>query len=392
MLRIVFAAEFLLAFTTAFAQQIPAKPLLRPADSTAPKALPSEILGTVPAQAKPTSLPAAPEPQQKFDSSTLQLKGDRGQWQLWAGGLLLKDFGSAQADAQEALRLFRELSVDAHGTVGGVFDYWLSHGDAPFGVARQRQIVNFDSTSLRTEQVNGNWVLRDSKSILYNFGRSQSDADDALAVCRRYGFNQLGFIGGATPSLKYLMRDVARRLPDASSISATAVPVRMQANEIVLPPLSLPGYGVVGEREGFDYRKLEVKRDGGEFVLMTHGKSFGRFGASEREARATANVLTEFRCTELCRIGDARFFLSNGRAPQGTTVGLAARTFRPESLTVRQSNGVWGVADGNRMVVEVGTRQDADRALAAIREFRFDGVCNVGQGRLGNVNLFVRSR
>ena len=54
--------------------------------------------------------------------------------------------------------------------------------------------------------------------------------------------------------------------------------------------------------------------------------------------------------------------------------------------------GVWGVADGVRMLVEVGSRQDADRALAAIREFHFDGVCAVGGGRLGNMHLFVRGR
>lgn len=385
----VFAAVFATC-APATARQVPSKPLMRPAEAAAPKTLPPELVGNVPAPVRPP--PAAPEPQQKFDSSTLHLKGDRGQWQLWAGGLLLKDFGPAQADAQDALRLFRELSVDAHGTVGGVFDYWLSRGDAPYGVARQRQVVNFDAATLRAEQVNGNWVLRDAKLILYNFGRSQSDAEGALAVCRKYGFNQLGFVGGTTPSLKYLLRDAARRLPDPAPPPPNATPVRMQAGEVLLPPLTLPGYGVVGDRELFDYRKLEVKRDAGDYVLMTAGKPLGRFGASERDARSTANVLTEFRCTEICRIGDARFFLSNGRAPQGTTVGLATRTFRPDSLAVRQSNGVWGVAEGYRMLVEVGTRQDADKALAAIREFRFDGVCSIGNGRLGNVHLFVRSR
>lgn len=392
MRRVVYVISAAVLSSSAFARQIPSKPLMHPAGGVAPRYLPSDILNSVPEASQPSRTGTAPEPQQKFDTSTLQLKGDRGQWQLWAGGLLLKDFGPAEADGREALRLFRELNVDAHGTVGGVFDFWLSRGDAPFGIARQRQVINFDGPSLRTELVNGHWVLRDSRMILYNFGRSQEDALDALAVCRKYGFNQIGFIGGSTPSLKYLLRDVARRLPDNNPPPKDVATVRMQANEVMLAPLTLPGYGTVGDREPLDYRRLEVKRDGGEFVLVTGGKSLGRFGSSEREARALAHTLTEFRCTEICRIGDARFFLSNGRAPQGTTVGLAARTFRTDTLVVRQVNGVWGIADGLRMVVEVGSRQDADRALAAIREYRFDTVAAVGNGRLGNVNLFVRSR
>ena len=60
-----------------------------------------------PAGAKPE--PGAPppvwpaQPPQHFDAATLRLKRDNGQWQLWAGSLLLKDFGTAEADAYEAL-------------------------------------------------------------------------------------------------------------------------------------------------------------------------------------------------------------------------------------------------------------------------------------------------
>ena len=142
---------------------------------------------------------------QRFDTASLRLKYERGVWQMWAGSILLKDFGPAEADVHEALQVFRDLRVNSHGSVGGVFEYWLTDGSAPSAVTRHKQIIPFDLASLRTEQVSGQWVLRDAHVILYNFGPSQTDAQQALAICKQLGFNQLGYVGHPVP---------ARQIPD----------------------------------------------------------------------------------------------------------------------------------------------------------------------------------
>ncbi|MFO0807317.1 MAG: hypothetical protein U0746_01700 [Gemmataceae bacterium] len=386
MRRLVFTVGALAFVPVAVAQPVPSKPILSSNDQATTRMLPSSILGT--AKDLPPKPPTdTPGPIRKFDTAALTIKGERGQWQLWSGGTLLKDFGPNEADARETLRLFRELKVDSQGSIGGVFEYWLSDGDAPTGITRQRHVIGFDAPTLRVEQTNGTWVLRDAKMILYNFGRSQSDAQEALDVCRKYGFNELGVVGTPTPTVKYLLRTGTRQLPDT-------LPASAKGNLVDPPvsPLTLPGYGPVGDRETFDYRKLEVRREANEWAVVIGKKTLGRFGISERAAKATAMTLTEFRCTEICRIGSASFFLSHGRAPQGTTVGGSVRSIHPESLVVRPVNGVWSVAEGSKVLAEVGSRQDADRMLAAIHEYKFDALYAVGGGRLGNLNLFIKSR
>ncbi len=335
--------------------------------------------------------PAAPL---AFDTGSLRVRRETGRWQLWAGATLLKDFGPAERDAFDALQTLRDLRVNSRGAVGGVFEYWLADGQAPAAINRHRLVVPFDPASLRVEQVSGQWVLRDARVILYTFGPSRTDAQQALAVCRKYGFNQLGYVGHPTPALKYLMKDPNPSLGRDEPASVVPASARMTAAEASYPRLVVPGAGDVGDRVPFDVRRLDLRREGGEWVLYAGRTPIGRFGASERQGQAALAALQQFRVTELCRVGDTGFgfFLTNGRAPQGTIVGLDAKPLRPEALAVRQVGGTWAMFEGQRVVAEVGDRaEDARHALAAIRAFRFDHVIPVGSGRLRNVNLFVRA-
>ena len=106
--------------------------------------------------------------------------------------------------------------------IGGVFEFWLADGEAPSGIVSNRKIISFNPAVLRVEQVAGTWCLRDDHVVLYNFGPSKADAETALAVCRRYGFNQLGFVGQPTPNLKYLMVD--KNAPPPKYGAAPVVP------------------------------------------------------------------------------------------------------------------------------------------------------------------------
>jgi hypothetical protein len=322
------------------------------------------------------------------------LKRERNQWQLWAGTQLLKDFGTAENQAYEALQVFRDLRVNARGSVGGVFEYYLTDGQAPSAITRHRQVLSFEPASLRVEQFNGQWVLRDARLILYNFGPSRAEALQALAVCKQYGFNQLGYVGHPTPAIKYLLRDQNHTLA-AGPEPVVPASARMKVAETPRPRLLLPDVGDVGDRLPLDTRRMDLRREGSGWVLYAGKQPVGRFGPAERAGRATAEALERFRVTELCRVGDSGFgfFLSNGRAPQGGTVGLSTKLLRVEKLAVQSVNGVWAVCEGTRPVLLFGDRPDDARiALAAIMHFKFDEVVTVGGGHLGNVHLFVKSR
>ena len=115
----------------------------------------------------------------------------------------------------------------------------------------------------------------------------------------------------------------------------------------------------------------------------------------DREGRAVMQSLEQFRCNELCRIGDAGFgfFLSNNRAPTGTLVGTNARPFKAASLKVAQVSGGWAVCDDNRTLAVIGDRaDDARAALAAIQHYGFDSLCPIGGGKMGGYHLFVKMR
>ena len=275
-----------------------------------------------------------------------------------------------------------------------MFEYWLAEGQAPSAFTRHREVIPFDPRTLRIEQMSGQWVLRDGHVILYNFGRSQTDAQMALAVCKQFQFNQLGYVGHPTPYLKYLMRDPTPRTPGPIGDSVVPASALMQASEIGHPRLVLAGVDV-GDRVPFDGRRLDLRREGRDWVLYAGPTPVGRFGPAERDGRAALETLEQFRLTELCRIGESGFgfFLANGRAPQGSVIGTGAKPFRPEMLNVRQVGNSWAVCDGSHPLVDFGDKaDDARHALAAIREFKFDHFAEVGNGRIGNVYLFVKTR
>jgi hypothetical protein len=308
---------------------------------------------------------------------------------------LIKDFGTAEDDAHEALRLFRDLRLDARGSVGGVFEYYLSEGKAPSAALRNKQVVPFDPALLRVEQMNGQWVLRDARTILYNFGLSQSDARQALAVCRQYGFNQLGVVGHPNPTLKYLLKD-----PNPPPSFHTAQPIlpvsaRMQTNETARRQLYIPGTGAVGSLMPIENRRLDLRRESGEWRLFQGNTLLGRFGSQEREARETMELLQQFRCTEICQFGSSGFgfYLSNGRPPQGTLVGMQSRTLNADKLIVRKTGGAWEICEDLHPIFQFGDDELAARqALAAIRYFKIDTFSRVGGGHMGDSYLFVRVR
>src|SRR5262245_194486 len=199
-----------LSAATLFAQQPSSRGIALP-KSAMPT--PNQMMSGAGGPSVTPPTPKAPQPEAPvppatpFDSGSLDIKYQSGSWQLWAGRMLIKDFGRAENEAREALRLLRELRVNARGVVGGVFEFWLADGEAPSGIVSNRKIISFNPAVLRVEQVAGAWSLRDDHVVLYNFGPSKADAETALSVCRRYGFNQLGFVGQPTPNLKYLMVD-----------------------------------------------------------------------------------------------------------------------------------------------------------------------------------------
>src|SRR5439155_18226025 len=126
----------------------------------------------------------------RFDPQRLDLAWNERGYQLTARDVMLKDFGRRDVEAREVLRVVRDLGLNQRGTVGAptpVLEYWLRDGKAPQGAPPGMSLVAFDPASLRVEQNQGMWVLRDAGRVLFTFGSVREDAENALMVVRRYG-------------------------------------------------------------------------------------------------------------------------------------------------------------------------------------------------------------
>ena len=133
----------------------------------------------------------------RVEGSSIIVRRQNDNWQLWAGTTLLHEFGKHQSEAEEAVRQMRELRPSEWVSIGTgrpVVEYGLTKGEAFIPTYEPKHSSNVDLKSVRAENVRGAWILRDDASILLNFGANRADAEQAAAVVQRYGFNRLGWI------------------------------------------------------------------------------------------------------------------------------------------------------------------------------------------------------
>jgi hypothetical protein len=314
--------------------------------------------------------PAAPPSEQlrAIEPLEVRLLWANRRWQLAHRGEVLKDFGPREQDARQALRVIQELRLNQHGVIGSpmpVMEYWLADGKPPHAAPRgSLRTVDLNPATLRVEQVQGQWCLRDAARVLFNFQQHADDARQALAVVRKYHFDQFGVVGSVTPmyvpmshsesdsptsatapgrqlSPRQLLtspfaratknegpsRADAGKSPAAAAKPAAPAAGREEVVRQVLPPLAdaprdagtaqppgspwrthfhVPGQEaahVDSDRIAFDWRQVQLRQQQGEWKLMAGGTVLGNFGDQVREAKLALAALRYYRFTEQWRLG-----------------------------------------------------------------------------------------
>jgi hypothetical protein len=335
-------------------------------------------LGAAPAGAQP---PHAPTVRLRpFDARKAEVRRVNGTWTLLVGGLAFKEFALREFDARESLRILQGLRVTEHGTVGTptpAMEFWLSDGHAPFANLPNLQLVPLDLNTLCVEEAEAGWVVRDAARGLFTFAKRE-EAYLALDVIRHYGFTQLGFVGQPVPTLLYFLgspSDLGRRpaLPAPGGVQASSSPAAAPEQ-------------AAGLR--FDPRRVEVRRDQGEWKLFAGQHVLASFGPHQHEARLAWNIVQHYRFTEQRRLGEPEtgltYFLAGGQAPRGLKFGIFSQSFKPAALVVRQVGETYWVFEGVRPLLSCGPHLDlAQEALEVIRRHQFDHLCRVGPGEGG---------
>ena len=119
-------------------------------------------------------------------------------WKVSAERRHDQGFRRSESDARQARAPDPRIAAEPRGVIGGPapsLEYWLSDGKPPQGPAQGLRVLPIDGPSLRVEQAQDQWVLRDERRVLFSFGQNQADARQALAVVQKYGFTQVGTVG-----------------------------------------------------------------------------------------------------------------------------------------------------------------------------------------------------
>ena len=355
---------------------------------------------------------AEPEQLTSFDPMTLQIERRGEQWVILAGQQLLKDCGRREQEAYQVFHLIQQLGLSQRGVVGSpqpIIEYWLVGSEPPRTLPRGLRMLPIDLATLRVEQSQGFWVLRESTRVLLNFGTSESAARQALAVIQKYGFNRVGVVGQAVPLMLLFVAH-----PEGSGVHTVSMkqPQPRAAHEDkqapskggifyptpILPPIqgrkpdALLGASAV--RTPFDCRQAQVRREGEDWVLVVGTRIMGRFGFNERDARVAQAALMHYRLNELNQIGGPEchlgYFLASGQAPRGLMVGVMGDSFQPDQLTVAQTGSDFVIVQRGRAILNCGPKEeDARQMLAAIRKYGFDHLCHIGEK--DGLTLWVKS-
>ncbi len=393
----------------------PAQPIGLPIAPITPKTSVPNVVAP-----SPTSTAVAPAPAEsmtRFNPESVLLSLSSQGWQLTANGRVLKEFGRNDMEARQALKAIRELHLDQHAVVGGqkpVMEYWLAGGNAPKGQTSGMTTIPFDAASLRVEQQQGQWIMRDSSRVLLNFGDREAEARQGLEAVKRFGFTQVATTGS---NMQVFLTQSGDKAP-ASAVVATAITTSTAKDKTPGGDPSSPALTglkavaetnssmtnhqspipvkplMIGERTPLDWRHLQIQQEGRDWKLMAGSHLLAHFGPDQRKAQQALNAMQYYRFTEERAIGKGEdattFFLVNGEAAHGPMMGMNCRLFKPDALSLHEEGGRWSVYSESKEVIACASAVDAQKMMEAIKQFKFDHVAHYGHDVKG-VTVFVKA-
>ena len=365
--------------------------------------------GSLAAQVPPEPLPPSvapieaktplPENLAPVDPRLFTARKLNGSWSVYQGTTVFCDFSQDADGAHDAHRALRELLPTEWARVGTgrtVVEYGLTNGKPTLAPSAPRNYFVIDLKTVRVEPVRGAWCLRDDENLLLNFGVQKNDAEQAVAVVRKYGFNRIGVVGKAgTFSYFYAQPDGNAGKPSTASAKDLAITKAIQEQSMTRTGIEVTGVGFVGEKLAIDARKVEFRKEKGEWVIAAGPEILARFGGSESAAREAAKVVQECRFTEFGRYGTggAMFFLVNGKAPTNVPFFAHGARFDPNGLKVRELAGKWWVYDaGGKSLFAASSVEEGEILIKLIKAYGFDQLCQVGTSPRSSLRFLAKAK
>jgi hypothetical protein len=287
--------------------------------------------------------------------------------------------------------------------------------------------------------------------VLFTFGARAEDAQQALAVIRKYRFDQVALVGQGTPSMYVFMT----RAPDSAASLPATHGAAAQSRQLETPRFSrlaknrdgtprfekskapatgtgLEGLAVaavpplanhandrtrdqprpfqwqaparaqapalpLGDRVPFDWRQATVLQEQGEWRLKVGLTTLANFGPSAQDARLALSALRHYRFAEQHRLGGQEayltYYVANNAAPRGVLLGVQAVEVKPDQVEVKRVEAGYALCQGQRVLLRLRDREDEGRKLVeAIKRNRCDRLCQIGEPGKEAMTFLVRSR
>lgn len=362
------------------------------ASAQPPAALPAPAQTTAPRVEAPL-----PREEARFaiDPSILSAKKINDVWQIWMGQRPVRTVGADETGAKDIVRLLQDQRPTDWVAIGSprpVVEYGLVNGKACANTGLPRGVVPIDLVSVRMEAIRGVWCLRDENNILFNFGLQKADAEQALGVIRKYGFNRIGILGdAAAPAMTYFF--VALE-PEGSKPPKSPLVSALQEQNLARTGIAVPGVGYMGEMVKIDWRKAEVRREGVEWVLANGNEVIARFGHDQNAARDSLRMIQDGRFTEFGRVGPAgaNFFLSNGQVPLRLPLFVQGRRLDMNGLKVMQTAAGWTVTERGRHVFDVAGAEEGEAVIRLMKLHGLDQLCRLGASPKSNLTFLAKGK
>ena len=142
-----------------------------------------------------------------FDPNRLVVREDNNRWLLTDGRSRMKLFDN-RSEAIRALNVIKLYDMNKHCFVGRPdpsMEYWLVDNQAPNGFMPDEDCIAFNPSNLRIQQEGSQWLMTDGRSRMRMFPNRQ-EAEQALAIILKYGFNRTCYIGRPGPSMTYFRK------------------------------------------------------------------------------------------------------------------------------------------------------------------------------------------
>jgi hypothetical protein len=126
-----------------------------------------------------------------FNPDTTTMEQISFGWRVMDGSQVIFGFDFEKTEAMIALATIKHYKMTQSCFVGRPrpsFHYMLAGGSSPVGSFRPTDCSPFNPATTNVKQMNGNWKVADGSKELFNFGEKKDEADQTMAIIKKYGF------------------------------------------------------------------------------------------------------------------------------------------------------------------------------------------------------------